>query len=490
MKRIILYFLLFVPFMANGQLYKSFRTNKVTYYEGKEQYTVRMDSFRKTGTLDTIFYPYRTTRIKNGLPINCSHTISSPAWIGPQMISKTSQLNRFINKNGDTITFRPNTPQGGSHTLFKFSNGDYMEATLSGIDWRPVVGKFENINVYTLQVKDMNGNPVNHPFNAKSFEVSEHFGFVKIFNLWEFPDDTTAITLVGFEDSTRSEINPDFKRIFDFQPGNEMHYISVHENCGFTGCFVDSTIEKYFTLSKNQSVTGDTITCQFKHIAVVYINDPVAGFDTIFISDTIIDTFFHKEWEFTDWINREYFEYKTNNYGYTRIYKTGSTGRRFRKETFLDFNLDLANQCLEPFAFSDPSPKYIFGDGLGIVYFYDDTLNFANITKRLVYYQKGVETWGTPIDFDTILGIETLKNNLIFSVYPNPVKDLLHIRLSDGNQENTIITVSDLSGRVQIRETYSRSGEISLKTGFLPKALYIVQIQRGEKFGSKLISVQ
>jgi hypothetical protein len=67
-------------------------------------------------------------------------------------------------------------------------------------------------------------------------------------------------------------------------------------------------------------------------------------------------------------------------------------------------------------------------------------------------------------------------------LYPNPVQDLLNIRLNDGGTGKVAISIYNLTGncvrRVEL-EKDSRGLEASIDVSELPKGLYVVQIFTG-----------
>src|SRR5205823_3353767 len=89
---------------------------------------------------------------------------------------------------------------------------------------------------------------------------------------------------------------------------------------------------------------------------------------------------------------------------------------------------------------------YQWADGLGQVYADDEDQGPMYCQHdHLVYYKKGTETWGTPLNWSQIRGVSNLEKIKI-KIFPNPFRDELTINsLPVGMKE---ITVSDQVGKV------------------------------------------
>lgn len=92
--------------------------------------------------------------------------------------------------------------------------------------------------------------------------------------------------------------------------------------------------------------------------------------------------------------------------------------------------------------------------------------------------QNGVAFW------DTVLGIEDFKNNISFSISPNPVTSILNIRLSknivDGN-----ITIFDILGKQILVKKLNQNNLTQLNVSNLSKGMYIVKVSSRENTQTK-----
>lgn len=91
--------------------------------------------------------------------------------------------------------------------------------------------------------------------------------------------------------------------------------------------------------------------------------------------------------------------------------------------------------------------------------------------------------------FNTGTGIKDLRTALVFSIYPNPAQQEIHIR--SGSESIRLLTVCDLSGRILIQQRAGayRNGEVILQLGALPSGVYILKADGERASGSKKIIV-
>ncbi len=73
--------------------------------------------------------------------------------------------------------------------------------------------------------------------------------------------------------------------------------------------------------------------------------------------------------------------------------------------------------------------------------------------------------------------ITTIANNdNKFIIYPNPSNDKFSVRIKNDN-ENGILTLYDLKGRIIIKQKFCNQAELTVETGMLENGIYILNIQ-------------
>jgi hypothetical protein len=124
-----------------------------------------------------------------------------------------------------------------------------------------------------------------------------------------------------------------------------------------------------------------------------------------------------------------------------------------------------------------------YSEGLGVTEYYKKNSNFIE-DESIVYYKKGVETWGTPVatDCNTLVGVEEapLKPSLQVRIVPNPVNTRADIVI-EGVSGNTSLQVAlfDHTGRIVYHSSMT-SGKLNFDRSGLANGLYILRVTGGE----------
>lgn len=103
--------------------------------------------------------------------------------------------------------------------------------------------------------------------------------------------------------------------------------------------------------------------------------------------------------------------------------------------------------------------------------------------KNLVYYKKGSEEWGTPIDFEQLTPIEeinTLSNQ--YKVFPNPANESVHIHIANTVAPITSWILYDLNGVLRKQAQQLIQQQIKIEVANLPTGLYHLEIINKDGF--------
>lgn len=74
-------------------------------------------------------------------------------------------------------------------------------------------------------------------------------------------------------------------------------------------------------------------------------------------------------------------------------------------------------------------------------------------------------------------GISALGSTNVFEVYPVPVSDILHVRLSAQNTERRMLSITDLAGRqVKVQDVAPNSNTLIIRVNDLPSGTYILSL--------------
>lgn len=89
----------------------------------------------------------------------------------------------------------------------------------------------------------------------------------------------------------------------------------------------------------------------------------------------------------------------------------------------------------------------------------------------------------------TPLAVEENSANNVLAVYPNPVSNELKINYSSTENENTIVALYDLQGRVMREATGFSNNEISWDVSSLTEGSYILKLTTTKESNSRLITI-
>ena len=116
------------------------------------------------------------------------------------------------------------------------------------------------------------------------------------------------------------------------------------------------------------------------------------------------------------------------------------------------------------------------GSGGTLSYSVGQVLYSSTNTNSNGYLIQGVQQ---PYDTTIITGIDPI-DGIEISIYPNPVNNFLQINLKDHKLKNLRYDLIDLQGRVLQSEKIN-SNEITLKMEALPKSIYFLKVNNGNK---------
>lgn len=270
--------------------------------------------------------------------------------------------------------------------------------------------------------------------NGITIEIAKQFGFTKTLDLFHFPNQNEPKYLVGLSNPTMGRGLLNARSIFDFEVGDEFHYLDA------TGIYYyddDSLFIRRIILAKeNINVDSVIYTIDNYRLRKRYYYDPVEG------------TVSHWFTEERDTIFESYD--LTNNPFYDRHpFEASSTG--------LDSNISYISKNGQGEWFkgiNDGPPnssinwiKY-YQDEIGFTYsYYRESPNYVAILN-LIYYKKGNNEWGTPIDFVALTPTKEIQNTeSSILIYPNPAKDNITISSKDPNQKLQHVQVLNALGQ-------------------------------------------
>ncbi len=487
MRRILLVILIFLSGAICAQNYNPINPSRDTWFEYNSMYgsrilPIRIDSVRIYGN-DTSYFNYRIFDIDN-LYGNCIDQKDTNFFID-KMIVQPNGNHLFFNRYNDTILLKPFSAINGSWVLFRYSNGNYIEATVSSIIQQTILGNPDSVKIITLQAKDTLGNPIVDLFNGNEIRIGKNNGITHFFNTIDFPFAATFFDLIGKSNPDEGITNLSAAKIYDWNIGDEFQYSGGY-NALYSGVMHD--YEQFIILNKTISANSDTIVYTKDHIyysktyqfgpstidsTMYYIHDTV----TQIIIVSVLAPLDHYSYEFIDSLN--YY-----GSGYLFQFTDNQYFGRMKKTLDPDYDYSPIDSCVSYVMGWCIYPVYTYAKGIGLVSNVDNgTTCYKNY---LVYYQKGTEIWGTPLDWLAITNVnsDSQKKSAV-DIFPNPSSGIFSISSSE---KIVGMEITDVLGE-KVREFKFNPANKEIDLSGQSKGIYFVKIldEKGNRSVKKII---
>ncbi len=422
---------------------------------------------------------------------NCAYTTTDTSWLGKKVIINDQQplISRFINKDDDTITIRHLAPEGQSWKVLEMDTGSYIRANVDSQKWMPHLGRAFNTRFISFQAFNNQGNKIPHIVNGVSIQNTFSFGLIKTVDFNEFPDDSTTYKLAGITKFPPPSFQPSFDTInpkamdfLNFEIGNEFHYKITKESVD--GAIANKTVihEKRMVIDKSMNGTP-TDSLSYKFFRTRRQIKPTNSSDTVLLTDTLEKQYSLKNYFFLNKMSNEFIKNGQHGEGYMNTYLTSDYNGRFVKEPRDYFSYDSTTNCLDDSL--TPTPQHIYATGLGKVFAKDIRPDSTKeiLTRELVYFQKGLETWGTPYNFDKLVGLP--REDTTFDevkIFPNPFKTQFTVKwgtLEGWSNKSLKVKLYNMHGRQIMTESIQTGtgsdNQITLSIDEQPTGIYLLQ---------------
>jgi hypothetical protein len=348
-----------------------------------------------------------------------------------------------------------------------FDENIKIEATLSQIMNQNIFGVVDSVKTFTLQVFDSLNNPISHILNGETYQFSENYGFVSAPDFYYFPS-TMKHDLTGIQNTRLGIYNITRNDIYDFEIGDEFH---IREGTIFSGHYYKVIIlTKQLDADNNWEYTYDVP----RHI--------FAGYDFDIDADTAIELSGTVPLQLLPQAVISPFHLPNVFHQYNSGFSTFNTFEKSRYNNRNQKRFDTGfwqnfNNCWSV-AFISGSQKDTYIEGLGGPY--GGSSSGSGITAFLVYYKKGNETYGTPVDFDLLMPTKSVINksdNL--KIYPNPAQDFINIEIENVSKLDFNILIINNLGQI-VQQVILTQNVQQIPVSHLPKGIYTLQIRKEE----------
>jgi hypothetical protein len=480
MKRSILILLLAIPYFVQAQNYQDICSPGVTFF-GNAMGTIksfRRDAFTTPGGNDTLFFSFRAIRdtLPNPNASYCRDTTSGSVF-GIRVRKTGSGWFYFFNKKNDTVFLNATAAVNQAWKFVTLGNGAYLQATVSSIAPESFLGVTDPVKTITLQAKNSQGQNIAHIFNGREIRLSQHYGMVKFFDVYNVPCDTTSYLLKGRSSPPVGLQELSWQGVYGFDPGDEFHYeYSLNE---------DDTVVRKYTAQEMRTIlskysSGNNLVYQVIRCRHEIGEIPVYTLD---IYDTIQVSYDLGALSADSTILRQDEEFLLGADHFAPQIRRDIAQFNHRLRVDQDWWLYQRTGCWN---LSVPTANYEFTEyaqGLGQTYYrfvipvqvvYDET-------NKLVYYRKGNETWGTPVADGCymLLGTGSSQEPASFSVtvVPNPAGPSTEIRVSPYiTGKHYEFRLFDSLGR-RVRSNLVTSASTPLNVAGLSSGIYFYTVE-------------
>ncbi len=486
---------------VSAQDYKPVKTDATTYFYDSTYMDViaaRIDSIAVIGN-ETQYFAMRQIR-----PTDYGCFVPDGAsWLGDVVTENPGGIFRFIlypfspPDSADVFTINSQAGNGVSWHFYNLHTiNHYIEAKVIGITLANFIGISDSVKTITLQRKDALGQNVNDPINGQKIVLSKNYGLIRLPKFDEFSSNPRFFDLCGKTNPKTGLTNLAFEEIFDFQAGDEFHIAYDDSPYAFWYPKVSGFVIQHI-LERTNSINNDTISYKIAECKTATFTPGMGQYTISNSTDTInvkyiksnYPSFFYdpKEPQITP--NWE-FELTDNEMGLSANYVLEQSGIPW-KLTNATWPLwsDETQQCWNYATIDDFENSAYFYKGLGGPYHYHMGIITTNY-KILVYYKKGTETWGSPLDCETLLhvGLPEYQLNRNISIYPNPTNGKITVSAPNGLTLPCRFDLFDISGRF-VKELTMNQQEQTVDVSELPAGLYTYKLTtaKGEVFRGKII---
>ena len=430
---------------------------------------MRIDSVSLSGQ-DSVFYP-----LKNIQPVDsiCFNPYGASC-LGSKIIIKPC-WNYFFNKDNDTIKIKTDAKLKESWTLHT-RNFIIQKAYVYSIDTLSVFGVLDSVKTIKLSAHGFGTSSASYP--QGEIKLSKKFGLINIYNLPDFPsynnyspfaNKLSPFNLAGITNPILGVQNLTWFDVFDFQAGDEIHsrYVYYITQAGPATERVKYTILKYLSRQNyNDSIVynvdATTVDSSFYGNSVTSHAYSRGIYRTTINRNQLFDILPQESFVRSNYIGNAAMNMNSIPCkSLSQIAPYNSIKNCWTN--WVNYNDDACN-------FAGPNEYY---KGLGGPYFSSTSgcwiIDTSGEENKLIYYKKGLTTWGVPL---VISGINQPKAESNITILPNPATD--KITISNLTEPSTV-ELLDLKGSVMQRTTVNAS-ENTINLSQYDKGLYLYRI--------------
>lgn len=466
-----------------SQNYQCFNASTVYLYDDGE-YAVAFDSVKSFTGFERNFV---FTTIGGKTDAYDCWKSDWPAWIGRMIDVYPNGDHIFYNYEEEPVLIKSQAVLGEAWTCYQFDDLSYVEAAVEQVIQAEFLGLTDSVKVIGFQAKDEGGNNISNPVNNKEIRISKNYGMIKGLSFKLFPNlsdfnnyDIFIADIAGLSDPEVGLQNLTFEEVFDFEPGDEFHVKEFTEVFPNSSSLweINTVLDHYWIEDKFYLVT--------KYCARRINYNAPSTYDTIFYNDTITGMYnshfipyvgfdnVSKQQQWSGDATERDFAFTTQGVHelYQKRYKLVTDG------LFAPYPYDCIMEIItDEMGYTN---EY-FLDGLGGPY-WDFSDNWWVSERKLVYYKKANEEWGTPYLCDTLLtGVyNETQYAAQTNIFPNPVQTLATVRVNSRQIENLQFVLFNTVGD-PVLTMESKTPEFIIDRKDLPAGIYFYRILNADR---------
>lgn len=395
---------------------------------------------------------------------------------GRKVVKLKSGISYFVNGENKHIIFYTKANKDDKWTLYQIDNFNAIEATVTDVIYDTIefLGVYDSIKIIRLKAIDRAGNQSVNLWNDSVIYLSKNYGIIRGFGMLSFPNKIIPLKLTGIESSDTMGVIPiEFKDVFDFQIGDEFHIFEGDTTWDEQGILTWRrivVIDKYFIPNTN------LINYEIEDKAMQFIFNP-------FFIDTVYSyNIAHYTINLDEYPNRlpeQRYKYRYRNYVDSilvsnRIFNNEYTGRQVIRpqQSYERF----AGDCYVKLVNTEGFKYYTYIQGCGD--FFEQNWDYRQKWKRLIYFKKGEEEWGSPLDF--VLSASELNHGANLNLLSNALRLDEAIGVFSVCHQEVFLNLYDLHGKIVYSTlTYLDEGVNLVPMVTQGTGVYVIELKVG-----------
>lgn len=497
----VLFFAL-LYFNVCSQNYRTIYPGRITNYNlGINQDTMILQIKPEVDTLigvDTVFKNFTAITLEGGAPF------SRPPWeksdtsfFAYKFCSQQNGTDFFLNSSSDTVFIQTQSNPGDSWRMYTYPNAGYIQASVQQIDLFPFLNISDSAKEISLQRFDSTGNPVADPLNSVTLHLSKSFGLLNLPDFAHFPVLGNLYQLAGFDSTTIGIQSLSMAEIFDFDIGDVFQYYKTYT--GPNGSHVDyyqrTILAKIIDTTSGriqyaiQDTSIGTLTWWMGGTTIYFVDqvDSTLYFcypgECIYSNPTISASDIYSSTEI-ELLNADIHSLSPSSFSVPVAYQYFSPdyNSRMLKHSIQRIFLNLMDSTSVTFDTSANSRcnsrGIVFGKGLGFVKITNEASGMGGCVDSMIYFKKGNETWGTPVNLLNILGTNKNLTTISFRYFPNPFIEKLS--LNDLPQDTRTVQLYSIDGKLIDELKPAGENSCQFNTQHVNPGLYILSVKTSD----------